>query len=104
MYLSGHYITPERAVHCMLELKVSEAERTKMEAIDQKNTGFCEIRIKGRLEPRWAEWFDLMSFSSEENVTVLTGTVPDQAALQGLMQKISMLGMTIVSLHFQNEM
>jgi hypothetical protein len=73
-----------------------------MELIDQMDLGFCEIRIKGRLEARWAEWFELMTFSSEENVTVLSGVVPDQAALQGLMEKISMLGMTIVSLHFRN--
>ncbi|MBK8464213.1 MAG: hypothetical protein IPL32_00140 [Chloracidobacterium sp.] len=74
----------------------------KVEFNDQQiDKGYCEIRIKGKLEPSWTEWFDLMSISSETDVTVISGLVSDQAALQGLIEKISFLGMTIISISFK---
>jgi hypothetical protein len=73
-----------------------------MELTEQIDKGFCEIRIRGELEARWADWFDLMEVSSEDKVTVVSGIIPDQAALQGLMEKISMLGMTIISIDFRS--
>ncbi|MEQ1764014.1 MAG: hypothetical protein ABL984_12830 [Pyrinomonadaceae bacterium] len=72
-----------------------------MELTDQIDNGFCEIRIKGKLEPSWAEWFDLMNVASDTDVTVISGFVSDQAAFQGLIEKISFLGMTIVSISFK---
>ena len=71
-----------------------------MELNDQKRDGFCEIRVKGVIEPRWTEWFDLMNIASEADVTVISGFVTDQPALHGLMEKIWMLGMTIISIRF----
>ena len=48
-----------------------------------------EIRLKGHLDGRWAEWLDGLSLSHEsEGVTVIRGGVPDQAALHGLLQKV----------------
>lgn len=76
-------------------------ELRKVEIKDQIDNGFCEIRIKGKLEPSWAEWFDLMSVTSDTDVTVISGIVSDQAALQGLIEKISFLGMTIISISFK---
>jgi hypothetical protein len=69
---------------------------------DQEVKGFCEIRVKGKLEPRWTEWFDLMNIGLDADVTVISGYVSDQPALQGLMEKIGMLGMTIVSIRFSS--
>lgn len=73
-----------------------------MELIDDIDKGFCEIRVKGKLEPHWTEWFDLMSVAYETDVTVISGLVVDQPALLGLVEKISMLGMTIISIRFSN--
>lgn len=73
-----------------------------MELIDDINKGFCEIRVKGKLEPRWIEWFDLTNVAYEADVTLISGLVADQSALLGLVEKISMLGMTIVSIRFSN--
>lgn len=73
-----------------------------MELIEQADKGYCEIKIKGKLEPRWVDWFDLMRVSSDDHVTVVSGVVPDQAALQGLMEKISVLGMSIISINFSS--
>lgn len=43
-----------------------------------------EIRVKGQIDEHWSEWFDdLMITHTEQNETVLTGLVVDQAALHG---------------------
>jgi hypothetical protein len=57
-----------------------------------------EIRIKGHLAARWADWFEGMTITLEENGdTLLIGPVIDQAALHGLLKKIRDLGMPLVS-------
>lgn len=58
-----------------------------------------EVRVRGRLAPRWAAWFDGMSLSSEEEgITVIRAPVIDQAALHGLLQKLRDVGIPLVSL------
>jgi hypothetical protein len=60
--------------------------------------GRYEIRIAGRLGERWAAWFDGSTISQEDDgVTVLTGVVPDQAALHGLLQRVRDLGLPLIS-------
>lgn len=60
--------------------------------------GHYEIRIKGHLANRWADWFEGMTITREDNgETRLTGTVVDQAALHGLLRKVRDLGMPLVS-------
>lgn len=64
-----------------------------------------EIRIKGHLDERWADWFAGMTITREANgETLLTGTVVDQAALHGLLRKVRDLGMALVSVvHVKSE-
>lgn len=60
--------------------------------------GLYEIRVQGRLEPRWATWFDGFTLAAEPNgTTVISGTVVDQAALHGLLQSLRDLGLPLVS-------
>jgi hypothetical protein len=57
-----------------------------------------EIRVKGHLESRWAAWFDGLSLTQElDGTTIIAGTVPDQAALHGLLQKLRDVGVPLVS-------
>jgi hypothetical protein len=56
-----------------------------------------QIKIRGQLDPRWADWFAGMSITTDGSLTVLEGPVIDQAALYGLLKKIRNLGMTLVS-------
>jgi len=57
-----------------------------------------EIRIKGHLDGRWANWFGGLIITLEDNGdTLLTGPVIDQAALYGLLKKVRDLGMPLVS-------
>jgi hypothetical protein len=47
------------------------------------------IRIEGHLDAVWGTWFDGMTLTHDPNgETVLTGAVPDQAALHGILLKI----------------
>ena len=62
-------------------------------------SGLYEIRIKGHLDDRWADRFEGLTITLEENGnTLLTGPVADQAALHGLLKKIRDLGMPLVSI------
>ncbi len=56
------------------------------------------IRIKGHLDSRWSEWFDGLTITNEPTgETLLTGPIPDQAALHGILAKVRDLGLTLVS-------
>ena len=57
-----------------------------------------QIRIRGQLDPQWADWFEGLTITLEEDGdTLLTGPVIDQAALHGLLKKVRDLGMPLVS-------
>jgi hypothetical protein len=55
------------------------------------------IKLKGRLDPKWSDWFEHMDLSTEGGVTVLRGPVSDQAALHGLLIRIRDLNLTLLS-------
>jgi hypothetical protein len=60
------------------------------------------IRLEGRLDESWSDWFDGMRIAhigSPPGMTVLSGAVVDQAALHGLLIKIRNLGLTLVALN-----
>ncbi len=57
-----------------------------------------QLRIKGHLGRHWADWFEGLTITLEDNGdTLLTGPVVDQAALYGLLKKVRDLGMPLVS-------
>ncbi len=56
-----------------------------------------EIQIAGRLESYWSGWFDGMDVDQRDEVTILRGVVPDQAALYGLLVKVRDLGLMLLS-------
>jgi hypothetical protein len=63
-------------------------------------SGLYEIRIKGHLEGRWADWFGGLIITLEEDGdTLLTGPVADQAALYGLLRKVRDLGLPLLSVN-----
>jgi hypothetical protein len=66
----------------------------------QVDSGLYEIRLKGHLNHRWANWFEGLTITLEENGdTLLTGPVIDQAALHGLLKKVRDLGMPLLSVN-----
>jgi hypothetical protein len=65
---------------------------------DPAESGRYEIRLGGRLDERWASWFDGMDvLDAGDGSTVLRGPVPDQAALHGLLQRVRDLGLPLIS-------
>jgi len=65
---------------------------------DHYGPGLYEIRIKGHLDDRWADWFGGLTITLVDNGdTLLTGSVVDQAALHGLLKKVRDLGMPLLS-------
>ncbi len=61
-------------------------------------SGLYEIRLKGHLNTRWADWFEGLTITLEDQGdTLLTGLVADQAALHGLLKKVRDLGMPLLS-------
>ena len=72
--------------------------RHKKIAKPTTNTAYYEIRLKGHLDDRWAEWFEGLTITQEDNGdTLLTGPVIDQAALHGLLKKVRDLGLPLLS-------
>lgn len=57
------------------------------------------IRVEGCLTSQWAEWFEGLSLIQENGETFITGPVPDQAALFGLLKKVRDLGLPLVSVN-----
>jgi len=58
-----------------------------------------EIRVQGRLEEGWSEYIGDLKIRTERTqppVTVLTGMVMDQAALQGLLSSLYSLGLPLL--------
>ncbi|MBK8618441.1 MAG: DUF4386 domain-containing protein [Anaerolineales bacterium] len=59
-----------------------------------------QIRIEGHLGSQWADWFDGFSITLEaDGKTLLSGPVPDQPALYGLLRKVRDLGLPLVSVN-----
>jgi hypothetical protein len=57
-----------------------------------------EIRIKGHMDTKWAEWFDQLQFIHEKDgTTTLSGPLPDQAALHSILRKIRDLNLQLIS-------
>jgi hypothetical protein len=66
---------------------------------DQQPQGdWYEVRLQGRLMPRWAAWFDGLTLTAhDDGTTTLRGPVADQAALHGVLQRLRDLGVPLVS-------
>ena len=65
---------------------------------DQYEAGLYEIRLKGHLDAKWADWFDGLTITRADNgETLLRGSVVDQAALHGVLRKVRDLGLPLLS-------
>ncbi len=86
MYLNGNH-------HCRYILRTLIQ---KVKAIAKE----YQIRIEGHLGSQWADWFDGFSITLEaDGKTLLSGPVPDQPALYGLLRKVRDLGLPLVSVN-----
>lgn len=57
-----------------------------------------QIRIKGHLDRKWADWFSGLSITPQASgETLLTGPVLDQAMLHGLLRKVRDVGLPLIA-------
>ncbi len=66
--------------------------------------GTFEIRVQGHLDPSWADWLEGLDIKLLENgEMILYGCIPDQAALIGVLNKLSRLNLAIRSVNQRTE-
>jgi hypothetical protein len=57
-----------------------------------------EFRVEGHLTDRWSDWFEGLAIHNDSNgETSLSGSIADQAALFGVLNKIRALNLTLIS-------
>jgi hypothetical protein len=62
------------------------------------------IKIKGYLDRCWSEQFDGLLISyMEDDATLPSGLLPDQAALHGLLERIRDLNLTLISVNHSRQ-
>ena len=57
------------------------------------------VVVEGELGPRYASAFGAMTLSAQNGETEITGTVIDSSQLQGLLERIAGLGLTLCSVN-----
>jgi hypothetical protein len=63
-----------------------------------------EIRVKGQIDEHWSDWLGGLTIThTDQNETVLTGPIVDQAALHGLLAKLRDMALPIVSVNLSEE-
>jgi hypothetical protein len=61
---------------------------------------FFEISVKGHLNSKWSEWLEGLEPRLLDNgEMILSGYIVDQAALMGILNKISRLNLTLLSVN-----
>jgi hypothetical protein len=56
-----------------------------------------EVRVEGVLDDRWSAWFEGLQIHNQGGETILSGTLPDQSALHGILDKVRDLGLSIIA-------
>jgi hypothetical protein len=73
--------------------RMKDSELTR--SVDQ--TGLYEIQVLGILDESWSGWFGGMMITVEKDVTTMSGSVPDQTALRGILDRIWDLNLALIS-------
>jgi hypothetical protein len=56
-----------------------------------------EICINDHIDEGWSDWFESLTIThTEDDQTILTGSVVDQTALYSLIARLSRLGLALV--------
>jgi hypothetical protein len=68
---------------------------------NRRRSAIYHITVQGELDVAWQEWFSGMAITTDHNkdgvVTTLEGSVADQAALRGILNKLWDLNLTVIS-------
>jgi hypothetical protein len=64
--------------------------------VSVKASDYC-IVVKGELGPRYAAAFESMRLHAHDGTTEITGKIRDEAELRGLLDEVSDLGLSLIS-------
>ena len=72
-------------------------------AVDKSVTGGCEprcyeIRVRGPIGPTMLEAFPTLTATRSGPDTLLTGAIPDQSALYGVIHQLEALGLQLLEI------
>ena len=56
-----------------------------------------EVRLDGVLDAHWSHWFEGLRIEHQGGQTLLSGTLADQPALHGVLEKVRDLGLSIIA-------
>ena len=62
---------------------------------DPQSHARYEIRLEGTLDQHWTAWFEGLQVTTEGSQTVISGPLPDQPALHGVLIKVRDLGLCL---------
>jgi hypothetical protein len=66
----------------------------------QSGGGIYEIRVKGHLNSQWSDWLEDLEVRLLDNgEMILSGTIVDQAALMGVLNKLNRLNLPLISVN-----
>ena len=65
--------------------------------------GKVKIKVAGHLDSKWQDWFEGMEFSYEGENTILSGLVPDESYLHGILNRIRDLNLKLISVNPEEE-
>jgi hypothetical protein len=87
-----------------LKVKTTEIPENspQVSAFGSDQPGIYQIQVRGKIPAGWSEWFsDFTLIQSEDAggrpITTLTGYLPDQAALHGLLERVRDAGLPLLS-------
>ena len=61
-----------------------------------------EILIKGHIDAHWSDWLGGLQITHiEQDRSLLTGSIADQATLHGILTKLRDLDLKLVSVHLK---
>jgi hypothetical protein len=63
---------------------------------EKNGSPIYQICMKGELSPAWTNWFAGFNISCDSGFTRITGPIPDQSAMNGLLRKILDLELAIL--------
>jgi hypothetical protein len=69
----------------------------KRQAISENSQQY-EIRVRGRLGPTICQAFPALSARIRGDKTILSGRIPDQSALYGVLHELEALGVELIEL------
>ena len=77
---------------------ISKGDQTASNS--QSGGGFYEIHVKGYLRSEWSDWLEGLEMRLLDNgEMILSGNIVDQAALLGVLIKLSRLNLTLLSVN-----